>query len=301
MRGTSFLEAWAAFDSGKAPYVLKGDEDLLRRPDAFVVHPGWAEYARSGDIDLGEDRRYHLGLLPQPFHGKVRTASVYVLLLNPGLNPGDYFAEARQPEFRAALAKQLRTADEPFLFLQERFAWHPGFAWWFGKLARTIEAYSVAAQVKPAEGRLRFADRLAAIELVPYHSASFGAAGVDPMRVESVRLAREFVHDHVLTRAEKGECIVVVTRKVREWGIPAARNVVLYDRWQAMGASLGPGTPGGKAILRAMLEYGRSPKPMPGKVAARSRATGGSRLPLPRRGQMKQERAPGGEPSARLH
>ncbi len=83
----------------------------------------------------------------------MRTASVYVLLLNPGLNPGDYFAESQQPEFRAALANQLRTADEPFLFLQDRFVWHPGFAWWFGKLARSIEAYATATEVEPAEAR----------------------------------------------------------------------------------------------------------------------------------------------------
>jgi hypothetical protein len=58
-----------------------------------VTLGGWLEAYRSLDYCASHDRRLHLGLLPQPFFGDLRRASIYVLLLNPGLGPDDYYDE----------------------------------------------------------------------------------------------------------------------------------------------------------------------------------------------------------------
>lgn len=80
-------------------------------------------------LENPSDGRLHLGLLPQPWFGDLKSATVFVLLLNPGLNPGDYYAEYRVPPFRAALIRNLHSEpnrEYPLLFLDPEFSWHPG-------------------------------------------------------------------------------------------------------------------------------------------------------------------------------
>ena len=42
---------------------------------------------------------------------------------------------------------------------------------------------------------------------------------------------------------------MVVTRAVTDWGLESGPNVIAYSPRQARGASLGPDSPGGRAIL----------------------------------------------------
>jgi hypothetical protein len=172
-------EAWADYRPDSPPFVLPADRDYLSLPRsarALVTYRGWREASRSPDFCIPEDTRVHLGLLPQPFVGNVRTASVYVLLLNPGLGPHDYFAEYKVPAFRKALLANLRQTREsrgvPFLFLDPQFAWHGGFAWWQGKLAKVIDDLARTWGVSFAEARLRLARNLAGIELFPVGCAT---------------------------------------------------------------------------------------------------------------------------------
>ena len=64
--------------------------------------------------------------------GDMLNASIYVLMLNPGLGPGDYF-EYKVPSFRQALLANLRqeriTGVMPFVSLEVWPESHwPGFA-----------------------------------------------------------------------------------------------------------------------------------------------------------------------------
>ncbi len=86
----ALLDEWRAFDSAAPPYVLPGDEAMLDDGGGHVVHNSLEEYERSGDALRTQDTRFHLGLLPQPFHGFLEAARVYVLMLNPGHDPQDY-------------------------------------------------------------------------------------------------------------------------------------------------------------------------------------------------------------------
>jgi hypothetical protein len=49
----------------------------------------------------------HTGLLPMPFVGSLSRAKVFLLMLNPGLSPTDYFGEFEQPAYRGALRNNL--------------------------------------------------------------------------------------------------------------------------------------------------------------------------------------------------
>ena len=43
------------------------------------------QYTHSKAFSDKRDKQFHLGLLPQPYQGHLSTASVFVLMLNPGL------------------------------------------------------------------------------------------------------------------------------------------------------------------------------------------------------------------------
>ncbi len=90
---------------------------------------------------------------------------------------------------------------------------------------------------------------MAAIELFPYHSSRFKDGDRWLKRLPSVQMAREFVDEVVMPRVRSGEAIVIVTRKVKLWGIGEEPGVVLYSGAQARAAYLTPGSLGGRAIL----------------------------------------------------
>ncbi len=250
------LESWAHWRQESAPYVLDQDQAVLestRSSMATVTRTSWEDASASPEFCGPDDSLFHLGLLPQPFFGDVLHAKVYVLLLNPGLGPQDYYGEYKVPDYREALLANLQQryidGGSSFLFLDPRYAWHSGFGWWHGKLVRLIQEIANSWQVSLSEARARLASLMASIELVPYHSRRFK----DPDRwlssLHSVKLAREFVKECVLPRANRGEAIVIVTRKVAEWGDLKGRGVITYNSTQARAAHLTPESAGGRAIL----------------------------------------------------
>lgn len=239
--------------------MLPADEgELLHGPAAHHTTSivGWRAAHREPDFGALGDRRLHLGLLPVPFVGDLRRASVYILLLNPGLGATDYFGEYEVPAFRRASLQNLKQQPRrryPFFVLDPQFAWHGGFQWWNQKLSAVIAVLADRWNVSFAEARQRLAQKLACIELLPYHSTSFADRGHWRERLPSVALAKSFVASHVLPRVRAGKAIVIVTRQARQWSVSPGRGVVLYSGGHARGAHLTPGSLGGRAILKHLL------------------------------------------------
>ena len=258
------LREWANWKSNGAPFVLESDRaDLSPAISAgiAVTIRNWPDAYQAPDFCKPGDHRLHLGLLPQPFLGDLRRASIYVLLLNPGLSPRDYYGEDRVGEYRKALVANLRQEFKrgslPFLFLDPQYSWHSGFSWWHGKLAGVISCLSDVWAVSFAEARAWLARELASIELVPYHSPSFRDSGDWVKKLRSVALARALVHNVVVPRVRRGEAIVIVTRRARDWNMREgdfskreSSKIVIYNEQEARAAHLSPKSRGGKAILR---------------------------------------------------
>ncbi|MDZ4386582.1 MAG: hypothetical protein U0998_05090 [Moraxellaceae bacterium] len=253
----SLLKAWSCWQPSTAPFLLDADipafEKHLKPKNLQVTLESWEAARDSNDFCSPIDSRFHMGLLPQPFMGNVSNAKVYVLLLNPGLGPHDYYAEYQVTAYREALMRNLhqsfRSDDLPFLFLDPKYAWHGGFTWWQGKLAQVIQSLSQSRKCSFAEAQRYISLNLASIELVPYHSKSFKAPSRFIEDLESAKLARHFVNHHVLPRVRNKEAIVIVTRRVNEWGLTERDGVILYDKNQARGAHLSLASKGGRAIL----------------------------------------------------
>ena len=253
------INEWNAWEPGRAPFIFPKDRAVLeseRAAERVLTLRSWSEAHSTSDFCAPIDSRLHLGLLPMPFIGDLRQASIYVLLLNPGVGPHDYYGEYEVPAYRRALnanlKQQIDAGSLPFIFLDPKHSWHGGFGWWHGKLAAVIERLSAALGVSFAAARAKLGTELASLELLPYHSAKFRDHRW-LQSLPSVELARSFVKQVVVPRVQRGEATVIVTRQTALWGLPPHPGVVEYTGGQARAAHLTPSSPGGRAILNQIL------------------------------------------------
>jgi hypothetical protein len=255
------VEFWKQCKLGKPPFFHPADEDALWQKEGKFIETNAVSFEsfvknpRSGDEN---SRRLHLSLRPVPYLGNLARAKIFILLLNPGLAPADYWAETHSPMLRKRLENNLTQSfggiGFPFLMLDPQFYWCPGFKWWEGKLRETIRRIAREQyNNKYIEAMRDLSRKLACLELVPYHSSSFRTHALI-RDLESVKMAKKFVETILTPRAEAGGCTLIVTRQVEEWGFPRGAkergNVFVYRGGETQGASLSPNSRGGKAILR---------------------------------------------------
>lgn len=257
----SLIEAWQEFYQTKAPpYLLDGDRHLSDQEDRVAQCKSYEEFVKSDDFG-SQSTKFHLNLLPQPFIGNLEKASIFLLFLNPGFSPGDYYAVQHVPGYAAAIARNLTQTNGadpyPFFFLDPQLAWTAGGAWWQKKL-RSIGEQLVEVAGCPGEFRLQEAfqlisQHLACVEMYPYHSQSFK----QPKNLKSKELVCAYVKDVLVPKAEKGEALIVATRQVKAWPLPPSEhpNIIAFGGAQARGAHLtvdAEGKGGGAAILERL-------------------------------------------------
>lgn len=206
--------------------------------------------------------RFITSLKPVPYCGDLRSAKAIILLLNPGFHPGDHLAE-KDPAFRDAIDGTLEQnfstglSDYPLFVLNPEFAAFPAYSWWTRKLAGLATEIQREAGLSKSEAFQRIARRVATLELIPYHSKSLGI-GAFERSLASYEAARGAVRG-LLSSDGKGSPRVIVTRGARHWiddierRAAESRGWIIYSPWQARGASLGPSTAGGAALLEACL------------------------------------------------
>ncbi|MEX2278231.1 MAG: hypothetical protein WD674_10670 [Cucumibacter sp.] len=249
---------WGRCDLTAPPHAHPDDLPVLSRGSGKYIDAEprtFESFVASGRFGDFTDHRLHLSLLPIPYGGNLAHADIIVLLLNPGFSYTDYYGEMRMPAFNRRLRMNLSQSFEgvefPFLWLDPEFCWHGGFVWWEKKL-REIITLIAAERFKGRylDALRNLSTRLAHIELVPYHSPSFrGHALINDL--PSVNAARRFVQDALVSAAQAGSKTIIVTRQEAAWGLPKpSEHLVIYKGGQTRGASLGPDTPGGKAILK---------------------------------------------------
>jgi hypothetical protein len=258
-RVPGIVKFWRSLSLNGPPFVHPQDVQALKRRAADLLERGerttnLRRFIASSRFDP-DDRDFHFALLPSPYVGDVRRADILLLLLNPGFRPADYYAEWDVPEFRDRVTRNLYQrldgVEFPFFLLDPRFCWHTGYRWWEGKLRKI----AIILARKKYEGcyfkALReLANRVAAIELVPYHSAGFSHHSLLD-RLASVKSAQRFVQD-----ASRSKCrLIVVLRGAATWGLSTGKNVIINPPGFTRGANLGPNTQGGKAMLAKLGVY----------------------------------------------
>jgi hypothetical protein len=169
--------------------------------------------------------RFHVGLIPQPYFGNLQKASVFLLMLNPGLSASDFYAEQHHKDYRRALLENLYQEngkrDFPFVFLNPEFSWHKGFDYWYGRLKKVVQLLSEKTRWTYKDCLSHVASNVVCLQLVPYHSTSFDAHQLiqsEAPHLGSTQAIRNVAKD-VALRAEKGHALVFVLRQSQNWEI----------------------------------------------------------------------------------
>ena len=253
------IEFWRAMPLGKPPFIHPDDLPAMRNHAAKLLTEPALNFSqflvsrRFGDLS---DHRFHFSLLPIPYLGDLNRADIFILQLNPGFNLINYYAEWNVPAFRrrveGSLRQELDGVEFPFYSLDPELCWYSGFRWWEGKLR---DIASIIANRK-YKGRYlnalrELSQRIAVIELVPYHSIAF--KGHLLVRVlPSTAQAKDLARLDLVKRASSGRVLVIPMRKVAAWGLPATKcpSIVAYATAQSRSASLSSRSLGGQAILK---------------------------------------------------
>jgi hypothetical protein len=252
----SLIEFWKRCEFQNQPYVHQDDREALQKRGRWIKEDAtdFSTYIAHPRFGRPDDDQLHLSLLPVPYVGDLVKAELVILLLNPGFDYSDYWAETMVPDFRSRLIEtthqSLASREYPFWALDPSFCWHTGFMWWERRLREVIQQIAASKFGGSYKDALRdLSGKLACVELIPYHSASFR----DHRLIEhlpSVMHAKNFVLKTLLPEAKVGKRTLIVTRRAGDWGLKDEDNVIVYGGGHTRGASLSPRSRGGKAILR---------------------------------------------------
>ncbi len=239
------IKAWRRLDTDTPPFVLKEDRPALS--EMMESESGFhriKDYRAFSESDLCHSRsdstKFHLNLFPCPYLGNVRQAKVYILTLNPGFGFIDYFALANRA-FREAQINQLRQTyrNGKFPWVDPQFCWAGGFTYWFRKVRPVVFRIQEMNNCGFREALSIVSKNVATLELVPYHSASYGLSSKVFNKMESPKLMLDFVHTDIIPRAKDGDALIICARKVKEWKLERSiNNVIAFKGGQARGASL---------------------------------------------------------------
>jgi hypothetical protein len=187
-------------------------------PDVFDfwkdVGPGELIHPADRSILGTEDgtHEFDLNCIPTPFYGPLKSAPIVLLYLNPGLSDGDRKAASdkaeqqfywRQRQGLEPLRSQIGLAKK---------------CWWVSRTKRFCD--------DPETLR----DRLAVLQLCPYHSKSFKSADARiAARLPSYKMALDWAHDALFPAARARTRIVICLRSSKRWKLqPESREGFLF-------------------------------------------------------------------------
>ena len=216
-----------------------------------TLHADWNQFTRS----LTSARS--IVAAPRTTAGAVRRSSRdrirVILMLNPGPEPVDYFAEYEVPAFRALSCPNLQRAPAHRLY-SNPYLTHTSLGTLVSGTGTASSGRSLRSTLSmhglSLAGRSSFLTRNRVSKLYPYHSQSFGLPNSITSQLASRALACSYAHDVLVPRACRGETLLLITRQAKQWGISEQHGVIVYARGEARGAHLTPRSRGGEALLR---------------------------------------------------
>ena len=168
---------------------------------AEKVHPDDKQIL--GNLNLSHGLK--LDCLPVPFYGPLKTAPIVLLYLNPGFQSQD--EEAAQTKEGQEFWFNQRQGNAP---LRSQINKKPK-SWW---VART-KSFNRDAEL------LR--DKMAVLEICPYHSKSFKDMPL-LAALPSCRTAIAWAQSILFPEAQRGERLVICLRSPRYWGLSKGKR-----------------------------------------------------------------------------
>lgn len=171
----------------KAPFVLPEDLPVIQRNN----RPNLPSHVRTE-------------VLPVPYLGRLETAKVVLLNLNPGFVDEDIEISRRNALYVEQNRRTLSFDSEPAFFcLANKFSATPGYQWWNTRLKELIQEV----------GRPNVLGKVMCIQYFPYHSKEF--------RQYSELLPSQVFSFYLVEQAMNQGKVIVIMRRKQEW----VRNV----------------------------------------------------------------------------
>ncbi len=198
------VKYWKKFDCVKgAPWIHSDDQNHADE----LLHKG-----------------FELNLLPVPYVGDLTKAKLVFGMLNPGLVEGRELEIEKSSNFIEAMRKNIKqdfhSDPYPFMFLDPKWACHPGYTYWMRRFRKFLAEISTMYCIDFETARRRLSQIFATVELVPYHSARY--AGDVDKKLPSSTVARRTIQNF------KSDTSVIIPRSLRRWNIPEQKGICQY-------------------------------------------------------------------------
>jgi hypothetical protein len=253
----ALADKWRSCSFRRAPFIFPDDKVLLDKAceDHVRTIRKFRNYVRDDSFGIKPDKKLHLGLLPGPYSGNLAKARIFILLLNPGLSPLDYYAEQKR-SVRTAIIADIRQKKGryPFPSLDPNFSWLGGARYWRPRLDDHVRQLQKVNGGDYRKALAQLSKSICILQLVPYHSPAFGLPGRIVDQLGSTKAVRKFVHEVILPEAKQNRALVIVTRKAKKWGLRKSKNVVVYQGPESRGGFISFGSRGGKAMRRFLRD-----------------------------------------------
>lgn len=220
------LDFWSrGCDRGVHP----DDAEHLRR-DGILT---WSaldakDHAENFDNETHLRRKLHVNLFPQPFIGNIADSHVYILYGNPGFAPQDYEDELNNAGHQTACNANLQGRGHGFFPLRIASENTGVSNYWRPRLRSLAVALSTSLNISKKDAAKIIINYVSLIEAGAYHSKSHPGHWADSL--PSSNVARQFVHEVLVPKAQSGEIVVLVWRRASFWGVaPSGKNVMMRD------------------------------------------------------------------------
>jgi hypothetical protein len=245
--------------SAEAPYLHAADLEWFKRYQPDVLRSPtvcFESFIKSSEFGATDQRQLHVSLLPTPFCGNISKAEIYILLMNPGFSPSDYYAE-EDSSFRAALFSNLSQKgldrDFPYFSLNPKFAWSGAFQWMESRLRPILKILKETKRFSHYDALSYVSKRIAVIELIPYHSnngRALSSIGKPWQNLPSAKAAKQYVQE---LYDDPRQPLIVVARSRKEWGMTERTGSNIVECAFSRGVTFNPAlNRAGKAILERL-------------------------------------------------
>jgi hypothetical protein len=222
----ALIRKWRRQPLGGKRYLFEQDKIPQEMQLCFTSYQdfiGNSEYL-NGDKTFRTCYRskFHLGLIPVPFQGDLSSADIFICLINPGLSSLDYLVE-EDPSYREILERNLQQNlgkdSYPFFPLDPKWLWTSGGRWWTDLFRGVISKLRLEKKCSYEEATKIIAKRVAALELVPYHSANADNVAGLVEDLKSTRLIKDYVQTVICPQVCSGKALLIIASGNTLWDI----------------------------------------------------------------------------------
>ena len=179
--------------------------------------------------DKNNKHKILTNLLVVPFFGDVENAKIYILMGNPGFNPGAYIDEVEDENYISLVNQNLKLELKTFKSLHEKAIKTEGYDYWShkGRIPKITKLLTELNKKDYSQNYEFVKNSICVIESIAYHSCN--KPDNELYNLPSSRFTKRLVNEHVQTKVNKCEAMCFVWRSVSFWNMQDNKNLLIRD------------------------------------------------------------------------